>query len=352
MPRKSSLPKLIYRAERDCYYIRTYRGGTQSERSLSTNDERAAQKALAKFILQENGENRLNKKSSPEHRLIAESLALYIQEHAPHTKAPATISYSADRLLEFFGDDTINKLTPARCREYTQYRKIETKERKAVSDATIRRELTVLQSAINFDYKNGTLTEPRPVWKPKSPKSKERWITQEEAERLFQAAQESPEHLQTFLALALYTGARKSAILQLKWSQVDLDRGFIDYNIIGEAATRKRRSLIPIAELLMPYLQRAKERGTENGYVIHINQQPIKDIKKTFNTTCIRASLKDVTPHTLRHTCATWLVQAGVPFAEVAAYLNDSVQTVEKVYAHHSPNYLQNAVKIFGKPEQ
>lgn len=53
------------------------------------------------------------------------------------------------------------------------------------------------------------------------------------------------------------------------------------------------------------------------GYVIHMDGKPIKDIKKAFRGACERARLEvsgpeKVTPHTLRHTTATWLMQAGV----------------------------------------
>ena len=48
------------------------------------------------------------------------------------------------------------------------------------------------------------------------------------------------------------------------------------------------------------------------GYVLHINGTPIGDIKKGFGAACERAGIKDVTPHTLRHTAATWRMQSGV----------------------------------------
>ncbi len=52
-----------------------------------------------------------------------------------------------------------------------------------------------------------------------------------------------------------------------------------------------------------------------------------------------------VTPHVLRHTCATWLVQSGVPLWEVAGYLGMTVEMVERVYGHHAPEHLREAAR-------
>jgi len=50
-----------------------------------------------------------------------------------------------------------------------------------------------------------------------------------------------------------------------------------------------------------------------------------------------------VTPHVLRHTCGTWLAQAGVPMWDISGWLGHSMtQTTEK-YAHHCPDHLSAA---------
>jgi len=57
------------------------------------------------------------------------------------------------------------------------------------------------------------------------------------------------------------------------------------------------------------------------GYVLHRNGKRILDIKKGFAAACGRAGLEGVTPHTLRHTAATWLMQRGTPIWEAAGFL-------------------------------
>jgi integrase len=55
-----------------------------------------------------------------------------------------------------------------------------------------------------------------------------------------------------------------------------------------------------------------------------------------------------VTPHTLRHTAATWLTQRDVDMWQAAGFLGMSVKTLERNYGHHHPDYMQQAARAIG----
>src|ERR1035437_7387595 len=55
-----------------------------------------------------------------------------------------------------------------------------------------------------------------------------------------------------------------------------------------------------------------------------------------------------VSPLTLRHTAATWLMQIGVSTWDAAGFLGMSEKTLRDVYGHHHPDYLQAAAKAIG----
>ena len=77
------------------------------------------------------------------------------------------------------------------------------------------------------------------------------------------------------------------------------------------------------------------------------NGKPVKSVKNAFARAVDVAGLDltdgNVTPHTLRHTAATWLMQRGVDPWEAAGFLGMSVQVLIDTYGHHHPNHLRGA---------
>jgi integrase len=285
--------------------------------------------------------------------MIGDILAMYLQEKAPHMAPDGirTLGAAIKPLIEYWADKPASILRENTCRGYVAWRKTRT-------TAAPRQELAYLKAAVNHDWRAGRLIEPVPVWLPSPPQARQRWLTREEAAHLVWSARkgESKSYLPLFILLGIYTGARKQALLQLRWHQVDLQRRIIRLAADGEATTNKRKAIIPIPSRLMTVLRYARQRGTDFGYVIRPPENrrrvmtaqekaaPLKDIKGSFQAACQRAGLEDVTPHTLRHTAASWMVQAGVPLFEVARYLgHTSTAMVEKTYGHMAPHHLKAA---------
>lgn len=76
----------------------------------------------------------------------------------------------------------------------------------------------------------------------------------------------------------------------------------------------------------------------------------MKRVTKAFNSAAVRAGLDDtVVPHTLRHTCATWLMQAGVDLWEAAGFLGMTAQQVQDTYGHHHPAFQERAANAIGR---
>ena len=61
-----------------------------------------------------------------------------------------------------------------------------------------------------------------------------------------------------------------------------------------------------------------------------------------------KGSAGKISPHTLRHTAATWLMQIGVSTWEAAGFLGMSEKTLRDVYGHHHPDYLHRAANAIG----
>lgn len=336
MPRPNRGPRLHWIDERGCFYILWYERGKKRVRSTRTADRREAEAQLANFI---GRSHRASGPREPHEVAVAEALELYGGIHAPKTSDPARIGYAISALLPFWENNTLAQITPSACDRYAKER--------GVSQGTARRELGTLAAAVNFMVKDGRLTRPVPVHLPAKPASKDRWLTVSEAARLLGAARSMPKarsYLPLFILIGLYTGARKEAILSLRWPQVDLERRRINFALPGVAQTKKRRPLLPIPDRLFPFLEYAwKRRSSDLGPVLHIDGERIARIDKGFRTAVRTAGLEGVSPHTLRHTRGTWLAQAGVDLWQIAGWLGQDPATTERIYAHHHPDFMDAA---------
>jgi hypothetical protein len=89
-----------------------------------------------------------------------------------------------------------------------------------------------------------------------------------------------------------------------------------------------------------------------NSHFVEWNGKPVKSVKTAFKSAVRLAELLtdhgNVTPHTLRHTAATWLMQSGVSMWEAAGYLGMSEKTLREVYGHHHPDFLKGPSEAIG----
>lgn len=77
------------------------------------------------------------------------------------------------------------------------------------------------------------------------------------------------------------------------------------------------------------------------------DHDPKAFVQGSFGRACKRAGIIGVTPHTLRHTCGTWMAQQGVPLHKIGEYLGHTDERTTKLYAHHHPDYQDAAVAAF-----
>jgi integrase len=163
-------------------------------------------------------------------------------------------------------------------------------------------------------------------------------------------------HIARFILIGLYTGTRAGAIAAASpyaepgRSHVDLERGIFYRKQIGKRATKKRQTPAPLPPRLLAHLRRRRDRKLIATCFVEFNGKPVASVKKGFKTAVGLARLPDnVTPHTLRHTAATWLMQRGVPIWEAAGFLGMSPEVLQDTYGHHHPDYLQGATAAIGQ---
>jgi integrase len=332
--------KLVRRG--DTFYVRWWQDGKWQRVSTGARERRQATIWLAQFVAGR------GTPAAPEQPTISMILDGYLADRKPVIRSFASLQSSAKALNKHLGDLAPEHLTKERVRFYRARRKAEgqmvgpadARRRKPSSDGTIIHDFHILKAALRWAKNHRWITDVPWIEMPKEPAPRDRWLTREEADRLLDA---SPSlHVRTFLALCIYTGARSGAIRELTWDRVDLAAGRID---LGMITGGKGRAVIPLADALRPYLAKAREAAT-CSFVVEYAGRPVGSLKTATRAAATRAGLAGVTPHVLRHTAATWMMQAGVPIEQVARMLGHrDVRITWNTYAKHSPDYLMDAVK-------
>jgi len=119
----------------------------------------------------------------------------------------------------------------------------------------------------------------------------------------------------------------------------------------GRKETKKRQPPVPLPRKLLAHLRRWKHLGQR--YAVEWNGAPVKDVDKAFRRTVADAKLRlAITPHVLRHTAATWLMQAGTDPWQAAEYLGMSQKLLLEHYGHHHPDYLTAPRDALDSPPQ
>lgn len=175
---------------------------------------------------------------------------------------------------------------------------------------------------------------------PPASKPRTHWLTKEQARTILDMA-ETP-HIRLFLIIALTTGARAGAILDLTWDRVHFDTGTIDFRPAGRVQTNKRRTEVPMNAMARQALQEAAEARLSNN-VIEYGGRPVKSVKKAVERLSQRSGIA-FSPHVLRHSAAVWMAQDNVPMQMISQYLgHTSLRMTESTYARYSPAFMQDA---------
>lgn len=270
------------------------------------------------------------------------------------------------------------------------------KHERKVSDSTACRELHAMRSAIKWAQRNGWPrlgnAKVRIANEPNT--AVQEYLTPAEVERLIEACES--RHQRLFIRLAIATGARMSALLELKWDQIrwpGAGKGYgppletdalaavnvtaeptvewtapetgephwrdgygFELNMrealridLGQGCGNKRRGTGIIArsnfQLYDELVAAHNRRNTD--FVLEHNGKPIKtriNLKPVYR----RAGLEGYsrTQHLLKHTCCSWLVQSGASCEAVAKLVGTTAKVIETHYGHLSPDHLETMGEV------
>lgn len=162
-----------------------------------------------------------------------------------------------------------------------------------------------------------------------------RWITREQAHTLLG---KFPLHTRGMMLFALATGLRRSNVTHMEWSRIDMTRRTA--YVPGSEAKGKKPITVPLNSDAIAVLEQWK--GEHERYVFCFRQRaPITQVAtKMWRRVVKESGLEGVTFHTMRHSWASWQVQAETPLKMLQELGGWATLEMPLRYAHLSPGHL------------
>ncbi|MBI2779425.1 MAG: site-specific integrase [Gammaproteobacteria bacterium] len=223
---------------------------------------------------------------------------------------------------------------------------IQAKFNDGVSPASVNRMLAVVRSILRCAANQwGWIDKPPAVRMLSESKRRIRWLTRQDTECLIK---ELPPHLAAMAGFALLTGLRESNITGLEWSQVDLER-CIAWIHPDQAKSRKAVA-VPLNAQAILILYRQIGQHPRWVFTYHGNRVTRAN-NHAWRKALKRAGIEDFRFHDLRHTWASWHVQAGTPLYALQEMAGWSTVDMVRRYAHLSADHLADYAENLCRPK-
>jgi integrase len=323
------------------YRVRVRRKGTPTQ--TATFPKLTDAKKWAQMIEGRVLDGRHFPSTKPTRHTLAEALDRYTKEVLPHKGAH--MRYNQRYWLQWWrthlGSSFLSALTPARI---AQYRDTLAETR---APASVRAYLCALSHVLTVASSEWNWMDDSPmrkVRKPKEPRGRVRFLSDEERQGLLAACKGSHNpYLYTVVVVALSTGARRGELFSLRWPDVDLKRRMLT---LRETKNGETRSVPLTGGGFAVLAQHAKVRRLTTSLVFpdSTGTRPLS-IRGAFDNAVERAGIADFHFHDLRHTFASYLAMNGASLLEIAEVLGHKTLAMVKRYAHLSEAHTRSVVE-------
>lgn len=224
-------------------------------------------------------------------------------------------------------------------------RLIETRRSEGVTNATVNRLLEILRAVLRKAEREWEWIDRAPIIRMlPEPKRRVRWLSREEAEKLLS---QLPTHLAAMARFSLATGLREANVIGLEWSQVDLKRCVAW--IHADQAKARKPIAVPLNAEAMQVLRAELEKHPRWVFVFK-NKRVTKANNHAWRKALKRADIENFRWHDLRHTWASWHVQAGTPLSVLQELGGWESSEMVRKYAHLSAEHLAKYSETIAQP--
>jgi integrase len=258
--------------------------------------------------------------------------------------APGTVSIydrSFNRLLKSTGDVLLKSVTPLQVEQFKQHCL------RSVQPVTTNIYMRTIKAAFHLAMQ-WKLIESNPAERCRQiivPDQEPVCFSKTEARVLLNHI-DNPIFRQ-IVVFALYTGTRRGEICNLQWGDVDFTNDLI--RIRNRDTFRVKGGhprTIPMHPLIRKQLL---QQIQQDGYVFRDTKgKPFTPhyLSRTFRQYIHKNGLpRKYHFHSLRHTCASWLVQAQIPLYDVQQILGHRNITTTQIYSHLDHQHLHQSIE-------
>lgn len=315
-----------------------------------------AEEVLNRYLADKRAEAPVRKNRDNDEVLVSDVIALYADirvdwkpgcGYKKPLSRPQDVIARLEKLLTFFGEMTVDEIDVDTCADFADECSTPEAGRRALED---------LRSALNLALKRKLINRAVHVSLPDKLDPRSEYLERSEVAQLLWTAwrkrgvafingrriDDYPiwKHLARYIQVAVYSGTRKSRIYTASFKRmpgrpyVDTKRGRYQRLAHREVAYKNKQApefLIP--PRLLNHMERWERLGAT--YVIEYEGRaanPSRALRGLLRT----LGRDDIVAHSLRHTCATWLMQnPNIALKDIAGFLGMTIDTLTRVYGKH-----------------
>ena len=315
------------------------------------NVEQARKEAMAaKFEMAEGRNPNEERRAIREEMTFSALFHLWLEQFAkPHKRSWQDDVRRYQNYMEHpFGKKRLSWFTATHVREWHQRLTTQQKQRgptATISPATANRSLALLKTV--FAEAAPDLRNPCAGVKMFKETSRERFLQPDEMKRLFDAleSEETGEDFRDYIYLSLFTAARRSNVLAMRWVDLDLDAKL--WTIPGEVSKNSATMRVPLAEAAIDVLNR--RRITANSIFVFPSEESATGHyctpTKAWKALLRRANLHDLRLHDLRRSCGSVMANQGTSIAIIGGALGHKHHSSTAVYARLQVSTVRDAME-------
>lgn len=278
-------------------------------------------------------------------------------------------TYILQTMLPYFGKILLSDIDTQCVCDYMEYLKTDRKNAKGkpLSPQTRKHHHSTLNLILKCAIQKGYISE-NPMRGVPSPKLKRRKVdafSKSETAIFIRAIDELPLMQRTMYYILLTTGVRRGECFGLQWGDINFEDSLMKINrnvtyttksgaVVGEPKTDTGYRTIPIAPKTLSLLEEYKQAETpaaNSDFLFHSEESKAlprdpsyltKHMKKLMK----KADLPNMSPHDLRHTCASLLLQNGADIKSVQDILGHAdARTTLTFYARSDLEQMRSSLE-------